>query len=340
VRRELGLDRIVKLASNEGPYGPFPAALEAIERAARELNRYPERGAELAGRLATRHGTTPDRIAIGNGADAIVGLLSMAYLDPGDEVLMGWPSFPSYLLDAIKQAATPVTVPLGGGAYDLDAMAERIGPRTKIAYVCNPNNPTGGMVGRAALREFLDRVPEDVLVVVDEAYHEYVTDPDYPDAIAEHVHERPNVAVLRTFSKIYGLAGLRIGYLVGSPEVVREAMKVRNPFDVSEIAHAAALASLDDPDEVARRRELNARGRDELAAALRRAGMEPLPSAGNFLTADVGDGRALARALEAEGVIVRPLEPFGAPESIRVTVGTPEDNAAFAAALGRALQPR
>jgi histidinol-phosphate aminotransferase len=179
-----------------------------------------------------------------------------------------------------------------------------------------------------------------VLVVVDEAYHEYVTDPDYPDAIAEHVHERPNVAALRTFSKIYGLAGLRIGYLVGPPEAVREAMKVRNPFDVSEIAHAAALASLGDPDEVARRRDLNERGRAELAAALRAAGMEPLPSVANFLTADAGDGRALARALELEGVIVRPLAPFGAPESIRVTVGTPEDNAAFAAALGRALQPR
>jgi histidinol-phosphate aminotransferase len=340
VRRELGLDRIVKLASNEGPYGPFPAALEAIGRAATQLNRYPERGGELAERLAERHATTPDRIAIGNGADAIVGLLSMAYLDPGDEALMGWPSFPSYRLDAVKQAATPVTVPLRDGSYDLEAMAERIGPRTKIAYVCNPNNPTGGMVGRAALRAFLDRVPDDVLVVVDEAYHEYVTDPDYPDAIAEHVHERPNVAALRTFSKIYGLAGLRIGYLVGPPEAVREAMKVRNPFDVSEIAHAAALASLGDPDEVARRRDLNERGRAELAAALRAAGMEPLPSVGNFLTADAGDGRALARALELEGVIVRPLAPFGAPESIRVTVGTPEDNAAFAAALGRALQPR
>jgi histidinol-phosphate aminotransferase len=235
-----------------------------------------------------------------------------------------------------------VTVPLRDGSYDLDAMAERIGPRTKIAYVCNPNNPTGGMVGRAALRAFLDRVPDEVLVVVDEAYHEYVTDPDYPDAIAEHVHERPNVAALRTFSKIYGLAGLRIGYLVGPHEVVREAMKVRNPFDVSEVAHAAALASLDDPDEVARRRDLNERGRAELAAALREAGMEPLPSVGNFLTADAGDGPALAlaRALEREGIIVRPLAPFGAPESIRVTVGTPEDNAAFAAALGRALQPR
>jgi histidinol-phosphate aminotransferase len=340
VRRELGLHRIVKLASNEGPYGPFPAAIEAIARQAPELNRYPELGGELADRLAARHGVGRDRIAIGNGADAIVGCLSVAYLDPGDEVVMGWPSFISYRLDAIKQAARPVMVPLRDGAYDLEAMADRIGPRTRIVYVCNPNNPTGGMVGRERLRAFLDQVADDVLVVVDEAYHEYVTDPDYPDAIAEHVPQRANVAVLRTFSKIYGLAGLRVGYMVGPAEVVREAMKVRNAFDVSELAHVAALASLDDTAEVARRRELNERGRAELEAALRAAGMAPLPACANFLAVDAGDGRALARALESEGVIVRPLEPFGAPGSIRVTVGTPEENAAFAAALERALQPR
>jgi histidinol-phosphate aminotransferase len=340
VRRELGLDRIVKLASNEGPYGPFPAALEAIARKAPELNRYPELGAELVERLAARHDVTSDRIAVGNGADAIVGHLSMAYLDPGDEAVMGWPSFLSYRLDAIKQAATPVMVPLHDGAYDLAAMAERIGPRTRIVYVCNPNNPTGGMVGRAGLRAFLDRVPERVLVVVDEAYHEYVTDPDYPDAIVEHVRERPNVAALRTFSKIYGLAGLRIGYMVGPADVVREVMKVRAPFDVSELAHVAALASMDDPAEVARRRDLNERGRSDLVSALAAAGMTPLPACANFLAVEVGDGRALARALEADGVIVRPLEPFGAPESIRVTVGAPDENAVFAVALRRALQPR
>jgi histidinol-phosphate aminotransferase len=340
VRRELGLERIVKLASNEGPYGPFPAALEAIARQAPELNRYPELGSDLVERLAARHGVSRDRVAIGNGVDAIVGCLSVAYLDPGDEAIMAWPSFISYRLDTIKQAATPVTVPLLDGVHDLAAMAERIGPRTKIVYVCNPNNPTGTMVGHDALREFVDRVPERVLVVVDEAYHEYVTDPDYPDAIAEHVLERPNVAALRTFSKIYGLAGLRVGYMVGPADVVRETMKVRNAFDVSELAHVAALASLDDPAELVRRRELNERGRADLEAALVAAGMTPHPACANFLAVDVGDGRALARALEADGVIVRPLEPFGAPGSIRVTVGTPDENAVFAAALHRALQPR
>jgi histidinol-phosphate aminotransferase len=340
VRRELGLDRIVKLGSNEGPYGPFPAALEAIARQAPALNRYPELGGALAERLAARHGVGRERVAVGNGVDAIVASLSMAYLDPGDEAVMGWPSFISYRLDTLKQAATPVMVPLRDGIYDLDAMAERIGPRTRIVYVCNPNNPTGTMVGHDRLRAFLDGVPEHVLVVVDEAYHEYVTDPDYPDAIAEHVQERPNVAALRTFSKIYGLAGLRVGYMVGPADVVRETMKVRNAFDVSELAHVAALASLDDPAELIRRRELNEHGRADLEAALVAAGMAPYPACANFLAVDVRDGRALARALESEGVIVRPLEPFGAPDSVRVTVGTPAENAFFAAALGRALQPR
>jgi histidinol-phosphate aminotransferase len=340
VRRELGLDRIVKLASNEGPFGPFPSALEAIARQAPELNRYPELGYDLIQRLAARHGVDAGQIAVGNGADGLVGCLSTAYLDPGDEAVMGWPSFVSYYLDAIKMGATPVTVPLRDGAYDLEEMLGRVGPRTRIAWVCNPNNPTGSMVGREALRAFVDGVPDDVLVVVDEAYCEYITDPDYPDAIAEHVGRRPNVAVLRTFSKIYGLAGLRVGYLVGPAEVVREVMKIRNAFDVSELAHVAAIASLDDTAELERRRRVNAEGRVRQQAMFTDLGMTPYPACANFLAVDVGDGRALAASLLHEGVIVRPLEPFGAPECIRVTVGTPEENAVLEEALGRVLQPR
>ena len=340
VRRELGLERIVKLASNEGPFGPFSSALEAIARQAPELNRYPELSHDLVARLAARHGLEPERIALGNGADSIVGYLSLAYLDPGDEAAMCWPSFVSYHLDAAKAGARPVHAPLRDGAYDLDALAERIGPRTRLVYVCNPNNPTGSMVGRAALTAFLDALPERVLVVLDEAYHEYITDPDYPDGIAEHVTRRPNVAVLRTFSKVYGLAGLRVGYMVGPPDVVREVGKVRNAFDVSELAHVAAVASLDDPDELARRRQLNAAGRALLEDVFRGLDMTPYPACANFLCVDVGDGRALAEALLADGVIVRPLAPFGAPECIRVTVGTPEENAIFGEAMSRALQRR
>jgi histidinol-phosphate aminotransferase len=196
------------------------------------------------------------------------------------------------------------------------------------------------MVGRDALAAFVDAVPEDVLVVVDEAYCDYITDPDYPDAIAEHVRRRPNVAVLRTFSKIYGLAGLRVGYMVGPAEVVREVMKIRNAFDVSELAHVAALASLDDAEELARRRDVNERGRIALGATFAELGMQPFPACANFLAVDVGDGRALAGSLMREGVIVRPLDPFGAPECIRVTVGTPEENAVLTDVLARALQPR
>ena len=340
LRRELGLERVVKLASNEGPYGPFPQALEAIARHAPDLNRYPELSLELIERLAELHGVDPGWIALGNGADALIGDLSVALLDPGDEALMCWPSFVSYHLSAVKMGATPVHAPLRDGAYDLDELAARIGPRTRLVYVCNPNNPTGSMVGRDPLRAFLDAVPEHVLIVLDEAYHHYVTDPDYPDGIAEHVGRLPNVAVLRTFSKIFGLAGLRVGYLTGPPQAVRELGRVRRPFDVNELAHVAALASLDDAAELRRRRDLNTRGRAQLEQAFAELDLRAYPACANFLCADVGDAVGLARALEREGVIVRPLAQFGAPECVRVTVGTADENELFAGALGRAFERR
>jgi histidinol-phosphate aminotransferase len=340
LRRELGLERIVKLGSNEGPYGPFPQAVEAITRHVPDLNRYPELSLELTERLAQRHGLDPSWIALGNGADALVADLSSAYLDPGDEALMCWPSFVSYHLAAIKMGATPVHAPLRDGAYDLHELAARIGPRTKLVYVCNPNNPTGSMVGREPLRAFLDATPEHVLVVLDEAYHHYVTDPDYPDGIAEHVGRLPNVAVLRTFSKIYGLAGLRIGYMAGPPAAVRELGRMRRAFDVNELAHVAALASLDDGGELARRRDLNTRCRAQLEAAFGEVDIRIHPACANFVCGEVGDGAGLARALEREGVIVRPLAQFGAPDCVRVTVGTQDENAVFAGALGRAFERR
>jgi histidinol-phosphate aminotransferase len=233
--------------------------------------------------------------------------------------------------------AVPVMAPLRGASCDVDELAARITPRTRLLYVCNPNNPTGGMVTRDELTRLLDAVPESVLVVVDEAYHEYVADPDYPDAIAEH-GERPNVCALRTFSKIYGLAGLRIGYAVAPAGVVDAIGRARNAFDTTELAHVAALASLGDEPELARRRTLNQAGREYLRAGLERLGLSPLPSVGNFLCFEAGDARELAAALEREGVIVRPLEPFGAPTSIRVTVGTPDQNDVFLSAIERCLQ--
>jgi histidinol-phosphate aminotransferase len=339
VQRELGLDRVVKLASNEGPFPPFPAALEAIARAARELNRYPDGGAyALRVALAERHGVALEEIVVGAGADAVIDLLSQATLDHGDEIVCGWPSFASYVLDAAKLGAVSRKVPLRAHAYDLDALLAAIGPRTKLVYVCHPNNPTGTSNSRAELLGFLEKVPEHVLVVLDQAYFEYIDDPDYADGIEEHFKAGRRLVVLRTFSKIYGLAGLRVGYGVAPADVVAATSKVRRAFDVTATAQAAALASIGNDEELARRRAANATGRAELEAAFRSHGLEPAgPSLGNFLYAEVGDGRALFEELLRQGVIVRPLAGFGAPEAIRVTVGTPDDNAFFAEALGHVL---
>jgi len=339
VQRELGLERVVKLASNEGPFPPFPAALEAMDRAARELNRYPDGGAwALRSALAAHHDVRFDEIIIGSGADGVIDLLSQAILDPGDEIVCGWPSFPSYVLDAAKLGAVVQRVPLRDHTYDLDGLLAAIGPRTKLVYVCHPNNPTGTGNPRAELLSFFERVPDRVLTVLDQAYFEYIDDPDYADGIEEVFKEGRRVVVLRTFSKIYGLAGLRVGYGVAPEDVVVATSKVRRAFDVTATAQAAAVASIGQADELARRRAANAAGRAQLEEALRGHGLEPAgPALGNFVFVDVGDGRALFERLLREGVIVRPLASFGAPEAIRVSVGTEDENAFFATALGHVL---
>src|SRR5881227_511109 len=257
VQRELGLERIVKLASNEGPFPPFPAALEAMERAARELNRYPDGGIyRLHEALAARHGVAFEEIAVGAGADGCLDMLSQATLDPGDEVVCGWPSFPSYVIYARKQGASAVTVPLREQRYDLDALAAAVTPRTKLVYVCHPNNPTGTMNTKDELDRFFGRVPEHVLVVIDQAYFEYIDRPDYPDAVEAYLKAGRRVVVLRTFSKIYGLAGLRVGYAVSSQHVCNAMAKVRRPFDLTTPAQVAAIASIGDEAELARRRDV------------------------------------------------------------------------------------
>jgi histidinol-phosphate aminotransferase len=338
VQRELGLERVVKLASNEGPFPPFPAAIEAMTRAALELNRYPDGGAwALRSALAERHGVAFEELIVGAGADGIIDLLAQATLDPGDDVVCGWPSFPSYVLTAAKLGAEARRVPLRDHRYDLDGLLDAIGPRTKLVYVCHPNNPTGTANGREELLAFLDRLPDHVLCVLDQAYFEYIDDPDYADGLALFRDGR-RIVVLRTFSKIYGLAGLRVGWAVAPAEVVTATSKVRRAFDVGATAQAAALASLDSSEELARRRQLNASGRERLAEILRGHALEPAgPSLGNFLFVDVGGGREVFERLQREAVIVRPLDGFGAPESIRVTVGTPDENEFFQVALGHVL---
>jgi histidinol-phosphate aminotransferase len=340
VQRELGLERIVKLASNEGPFPPFPAALEAMERAARELNRYPDGGSyRLHQALAERHGVDVAQIAVGAGADGCLDMLSQATLDPGDEIVCGWPSFPSYVIYASKLGATAVRVELRDNRYDLDALLDAVTPRTKLVYVCHPNNPTGTMNTRDELDRFFERVPDNVLAVVDQAYFEYIDNAEYPDAVDAYLKRGRRVVVLRTFSKIYGLAGLRVGYAAAPPDVAAAMAKTRRPFDVTIPAQAAALASIGDDAEIARRRALNAEGLAQLATALREHGLEPGAGAvGNFVYVEVGDeAPRLYDALLREGVIVRPLTGFGAPGALRISVGSPEENAFFASALGRVL---
>jgi histidinol-phosphate aminotransferase len=343
VQRELGLERVVKLASNEGPFGPLPEALDALAQAAPELNRYPDGGGfRLRTALAERHGVRFEEIALGAGADGIVDCLAQVALDPGDEIVCGWPSFPSYVIGARKLGAEPRMVPLRDGRYDLDALLAAVTERTKLVYVCHPNNPTGTMNTRAELDDYFERVPDHVLTVIDQAYFEYVDEADYPDGVEEYLKRGRRVVVLRTFSKIFGLAGLRVGYGVAPAEVVTAIGKVRRAFDITVPAQVAALASLAAPgaeSELERRSRVNAEGRPVVEEALREHGFDPVgPAVANFVFAEVGeDSRPLFEQLLQEGVIVRPTAGFGAPGGIRVTVGTPEENAFFRAALGRVL---
>jgi histidinol-phosphate aminotransferase len=341
VQRELGLERVVKLASNEGPFGPFPAAEEALARSVHELNRYPDGGCyRLHAALAERHGVSFEQVSVGAGADGCIDMLSQATLDPGDEIVCGWPSFPSYVIYAAKQGAVPRTVELAEHRYDLDALLGAVTPRTKLVYVCHPNNPTGTMNTTDELDRYFERVPGHVLTVVDQAYFEYIDDPDYPDAVERYLKAGRQIAVLRTFSKIYGLAGLRVGYAVAPASVCAAMAKVRRPFDITSPAQIAALASIGEHAELARRRAVNAEGLGRLASLLREHGLAPVPSVGNFLFVDTGgDANALYEQLLHEGIIVRPLTGFGSTTAIRISVGTPDELDHLAVALARVLQP-
>ncbi len=343
VQRELGLQRVVKLASNEGPYSPFPAAAEAIERALSEFNRYPDGGCfRLRAALAERLGARFEEITVCAGADAVIGYVCQACLDPGDGVVTGWPSFVSFVLDPLKVGALPIRVPLRDHRFDLDAMLAAVTPRTKLAFIATPNNPTGTMTTRAELDEWFERVPEHVLTVVDQAYFEYVADPDYPDAIAEYARTGRRILVLRTFSKIYGLAGLRVGYGVGPEPVITAIGKVRRAFDVTSAAQEAALVSLDDTAELARRRAGNREAMAVLEDTLRRHGFDPVtPAVANFFFVETGeDVVELNAALLRRGVIVRPMGPFGAPGALRITAGTLDEIAFLSEQLREVVPAR
>jgi histidinol-phosphate aminotransferase len=337
LQAELGLQRIVKLASNEGAFGPLPAAVAAFEAAVGDLNRYPDGGGRrLREALAERHGLPVEQVVLGNGADELIRLCAVATLDAGDAAAFPWPSFPSYVTAAACSGAEPVQVPLAGRAFDLDALlaAARSG-RGRLIYLANPNNPTGGLVDAAELRRFLAELPAEVLCVLDEAYAEYAEpEPEGPGLLRDGA---ARLCVLRTFSKVYGLAGLRIGYALASPEVADALDRVRPIFNVNQPAQEAALASLHEHDAVALRVRHARGGRHFLERALASAGLEPLPSQANFVYAEVpgGDADGIAERLLHEGFIVRALAGFGAPGAIRVTAGRDDENEAFADALKR-----
>ncbi|MDG4828106.1 histidinol-phosphate transaminase [Solwaraspora sp. WMMD1047] len=334
--RELGLPEAIKLASNEVPYGPLPGVVEAVAEAAAGAHRYPDMGVvALRDTLADRYGVDAERIATGCGSVALCEHLVRAACLPGDEVIYSWRSFEAYPIIAATSGATSVRVPNDAGhGHDLAAMAAAVTERTRLVLVCNPNNPTGTSVRRAELDRFLDAVPSDVLVVLDEAYREFVTDPQVPDGLVSY-GDRPNVVVLRTLSKAWGLAGLRIGFLVAQPEVAAAVRKVVTPFSASATAQAGALAALTQADEVRRRCDLVIAERDRLTEALRKLLPGVPESQANFVWLPLGD-RSLefGRACEARGVIVRPFPGDG----VRVTVGTPAENDAFLAAAEAALE--
>ena len=335
VREQCGCEVIHKLSSNENPYGPVPAAIEAMAALAPRLNRYPDGSARsLKAALAKHLGVAIQNIAVGNGSNELLRLIAQAVLRPGDECVFSWPSFVVYPMVTQLMGATSVKVGLNEGqAHDLDAMLDAITDRTRLVFLCNPNNPTGTIYGRDAFDRFMRAVPEHVLVVADEAYFEYVTSAEYPDSLTWFDGERP-LCVLRTFSKIYSLAGLRVGYGVFPEPMVTALNKTREPFNVSSMAQVAAYYSLQDTAEVERRRSVNATQRDVLCDAFDRLGVTWIPSETNFVYVLTDTPVELFQALLSSGVIVR---DFGTAPALRVGIGTPADTAATIAAFETAL---
>lgn len=334
VERELGLTGSIKLASNENPRGPSPKALAVLNEAAKTLHRYPDGGGHyLRLALADHWKVAPDQIILGNGSDEVITLLTRAFLEAGDEAILADPSFVVYKIDVAAAHARPVPVPLKDFRHDLPAMAKAVTPKTRLMFVCNPNNPTGTYVTAAEVSAFMEAVPPDVIVVFDEAYYEYVTATDYPDTLSMLKGGR-NVVLLRTFSKIYGLAGLRIGYGLTTPEIVRHLNRIRPPFNTNSLAQKAALAALSDEEHVRESRRVNTEGMASLAERLKALGLRVVPSQANFLYFDVKrDGKAVFEALLRQGVIVRHL----GGTFLRVTVGLPQENDRFIAALQAVL---
>ena len=338
--REMGLQEagIIKLASNESPLGVSPLARRAIEGCLADLSRYPDgNGFELKGALSRRLGVAPACIVLGNGSNDVLEMAGRALLAPGLEAMYSQHAFAVYPLVVQAVGAVGVEVRARNYGHDLGAMARAVTSRTRVVFIANPNNPTGTMVSARDLEDFIGSLPREVLVVLDEAYNEYLLPEAKPDSMA-WLKRHPNLVVTRTFSKVYGLAGLRVGYAAAAPGVADLMNRVRQPFNVNSLALAAAAAALDDVDFVRKSYECNRAGMRQLTQGLERLRLEYIPSHGNFVSFRVGDGASVYQKLLRAGVIVRPIASYGMPEHLRVTVGLEAENARFLAALERALR--
>jgi len=340
VARELGLDErtIVKLASNENPRGPSTAVRQAIAAAVTEISRYPDsNGYELKKALSSRYCVAPEQIVLGNGSNDVLELVAQAFLLPGQRTVYAQHAFVVYPLATQARGGIGIEVPatpeLG---HDLEAMAAAITPDTRVVFIANPNNPTGTWLPPDAIAQFLERVPPEVIVVLDEAYNEYL-EPDHSAPSVAWVERHPNLVVSRTFSKAYGLAALRIGYGLMHPALADVLNRVRQPFNVNSVAQAAAVAALGDMAYVEESRAINREGMRDIERGLARLGLAYTPSHGNFILVEVGDGATTYRRLLEQGVIVRPVANYGLPRHLRVTIGLPHENARFLEALERAL---
>lgn len=339
LERELGIRNIIKLASNENPLGPSPKVLAALEQVKAELSRYPDgNGFKLKQALSQHLRVAMDTITLGNGSNDVLEIIARAYLAPGDEAIYSQYAFAVYPISIQAVNATAVVTPAVNYGHDLKAMAAAITAKTKLIFIANPNNPTGTWFGKAEWEAFMAQVPESVLVVLDEAYIEYVEDAGALDGL-QYVNRYPNLIVSRTFSKAYGLAGLRVGYCISHPQVANVLNRVRQPFNVDSFALAAATAVLDDADYLQRSRRVNSDGMRQLVAGFNKLGLDYIPSAGNFIVVHVGrDAGPVYQALLKEGVIVRPVANYGMPQSLRISIGLPQENQRFLDALERVLQ--
>ncbi|MCY1258641.1 Histidinol-phosphate aminotransferase [compost metagenome] len=338
--RELDLDpaSIVKLASNENPLGPSAKVLEAIRAELAELTRYPDgNGFELKRKLAERCGVSTAQVTLGNGSNDILDLVARAYLAPGLNAVFSQYAFAVYPISTQAVGAQGKVVPAKDWGHDLEAMLAAIDANTRVVFIANPNNPTGTWFGPDALARFLERVPENVLVVLDEAYIEYAEGEELPDGL-KYLAAHPNLLVSRTFSKAYGLASLRVGYAISTAQVADVLNRVRQPFNVNSLALAAACAALDDAEYLAEGKRINDEGMVQLEKGLRELGLEWIPSKGNFIAVDLKrDAGPVYQALLAEGVIVRPVGGYGMPQHLRISIGLPEENTRCLEALAKVL---